>query len=71
MLVSACTKWWQIFLLQGVLSGVGMGLVFHSGIVLITTYFTTRLGTATAIAASGSSVGKIIIPSGSNPIAES
>ncbi|KAJ9337199.1 hypothetical protein DTO027B5_997 [Paecilomyces variotii] len=62
MLVSACTKWWQIFLLQGVLSGVGMGLVFHSGIVLITTYFTTRLGTATAIAASGSSVGGIIFP---------
>ncbi|KAJ9203497.1 hypothetical protein DTO164E3_2419 [Paecilomyces variotii] len=62
MLVSACTKWWQIFLLQGVLSGVGMGLVFHSGIVLITTYFTTRLGTATAIAASGSSVGGIVFP---------
>lgn len=58
MIVGACSKWWQIFLLQGILMGIGMGLVFHSGIVLITTYFTTRLGTATAIASAGSSVGK-------------
>ncbi|KAL1859343.1 hypothetical protein Plec18170_002459 [Paecilomyces lecythidis] len=62
MLTSGSTKWWQIFLLQGVFTGIGMGLVFHSGIVLITTYFTTRLGTATAIAAAGSSVGGIVFP---------
>jgi hypothetical protein len=57
MLASFCEKWWQFFLVQGVVMGAAMGLVFSSGIMVLTSYFSTKLGIATAIAAAGSSVG--------------
>lgn len=60
MLVSFCEKWWQFFLVQGILMGTAMGLVFSSGIMILTSYFSTKLGIATAIAAAGSSVGESV-----------
>ena len=59
--LSFCTKWWHIMLVQGVMMGIGMGLAFSSGVVILTSYFSTRLGTATAIAATGSSIGKLLL----------
>ena len=40
--------------------GAAMGLVFSSGIMVLTSYFSTKLGNATAVAAAGSSVGESI-----------
>ncbi|GIJ86428.1 hypothetical protein Asppvi_005317 [Aspergillus pseudoviridinutans] len=62
MMTSLATKYYQIFLAQGLCLGLGSGCLFTPGISLVGTYFSTRRGLATGIAASGSSVGGIIFP---------
>lgn len=57
---SFCTQWWQLMLAHGVTVGIGMGLSFSSGIVVLTSYFSTRLGIATSISAAGSSIGELL-----------
>lgn len=58
LLTGFCKEWWQFFLVQGVLMGCSMGLVFTSAVTVTTTYFSTNLGVATALAAVGSSFGQ-------------
>lgn len=55
---SFCTEWWQLLLVQGILTGIAMGLIFGAGIMVLVSYFSTHIGLATGIAAAGSSVGK-------------
>ncbi|KAM5456421.1 hypothetical protein McanCB56680_005278 [Microsporum canis] len=62
LLTGFCKTWWQFFLVQGVLMGCSMGLVFTSAVTVTTTYFSTNLGIATALAAVGSSFGGVIHP---------
>ena len=57
---SFCKEWWQLFLAQGLMTGLGMGLMFGSGVVVLMTYFDKHLATATGIAAAGGSIGGII-----------
>jgi MFS family permease len=56
-LTSFCTAWWQLLLAQGILTGIGMGLAFGSGVIVLLSYFSTHVGLATGIAAAGSSTG--------------
>lgn len=60
VLASFCTQWWQLMLAQGLVVGIGMGFAFSAGIVILTSYFSTKLGIATALSASGSSVGELL-----------
>ncbi|KAL2811462.1 putative monocarboxylate permease [Aspergillus granulosus] len=62
MMTSLGTEYYQIFLAQGLCLGLGSGCLFTPSISLVGTYFSTRRGLATGIAASGSSVGGIIFP---------
>ncbi|KAL4865953.1 hypothetical protein BDV12DRAFT_210775 [Aspergillus spectabilis] len=62
MMTSLATEYYQVFLAQGLCLGLGSGCLFTPGISLVGTYFSTRRGLATGIAASGSSVGGIIFP---------
>jgi MFS family permease len=57
MMTSLGKEYYQIFLAQGLCLGVGSGFLFTPAISLVGTYFSTRRGLATGIAASGSSVG--------------
>lgn len=57
LLVSFCKTWWHFFLVQGVIMGVSMGFAFPAGVLVLTSYFSTKLGIATAIGAVGSSCG--------------
>jgi hypothetical protein len=57
MMTSLGAKYYQIFLAQGLCLGLGSGFLFTPSISLVGTYFSTRRGLATGIAASGSSVG--------------
>jgi MFS family permease len=59
MMTSLATKYYQVFLAQGLCLGLGSGCLFTPGISVVGTYFSTRRGLATGIAASGSSVGKL------------
>jgi hypothetical protein len=58
MLTSVCTEYYQLFLAQGVVVGLGCGLVFLPSIAVVATYFTSRRALATGITASGGSIGK-------------
>jgi len=57
---SFCTEWWQLFVSQGILTGAGMGSVFGSGVVMLMSYFSKRLGVATGLASAGGAVGEYI-----------
>ncbi|TKA61993.1 hypothetical protein B0A49_09525 [Cryomyces minteri] len=57
---SWCATWWQLFLVQGVLTGAAMGMVFCSGLVVLMSYFNERnIGLALGLGAAGSSLGGI------------
>ncbi|CAK3739098.1 MFS transporter [Lecanosticta acicola] len=55
-----CTKFWQLFLVQGLITGLGMGMVFCSGVVALMTWFDEmHVGMAMGVAAAGSAIGGI------------
>lgn len=62
MMLSLSREYYQVFLSQAISIGVGTGLIFVSGVAILSTYFSTRLATATGIAASGSSLGGMLYP---------
>jgi MFS family permease len=58
MLTSLSTKYYQVFLSQGVVVGIGSGVIFTCGVSIVGTYFATKRSFAMGLVASGSSVGK-------------
>ncbi|QKX59663.1 uncharacterized protein TRUGW13939_06803 [Talaromyces rugulosus] len=62
MMLSLCDNYWQIFLAQGICVGIGGGMLCMIGNLIASQYFTTKLSTATGIAAAGSSLGGVIYP---------
>jgi hypothetical protein len=58
MMLSLCDNYWQIFLAQGICVGIGGGMLCMIGNLIASQYFTTKLSTATGIAAAGSSLGE-------------
>ena len=61
-MTSLSTKYWQLFLAQGICIGIGDGLVFCPALSLLSTYFTKKRSLAIAIAASGTATGGLIYP---------
>lgn len=61
-MTSLCTKYWQLFLAQGVGQGIGCGLMFCPTIALMPTYFTSKRSIALGITACGSATGGLIFP---------
>jgi MFS family permease len=62
MMLSLCTEYWQCLLAQGFVIGIGSGCLFVPAVAIMPTYFSTKIGLALGIAASGSSTGGIIYP---------
>jgi MFS family permease len=62
MMLSLCHEFWQCILAQGFTIGIGAGLLFVPAIAIMPTYFSTKIGLAIGLAASGSSTGGIIYP---------
>lgn len=62
MVASVATEYYAVFLSLGVCTGVGMGCMFFPGVTSINTYFSTKKGLASGIAALGSGVGAIVYP---------
>lgn len=54
---SWCTTYPQLLGVQGALIGVSMGVIFASGFILVSTYFSSKTGLALAICATGASFG--------------
>jgi MFS family permease len=61
-MTSICTTYWQTLLAQGVCIGLGNGCLFVPGLAILPQYFTTKNALATGIAATGTSVGGIVLP---------
>ncbi|KAJ4993468.1 transporter MCH4-like protein 6 [Stagonosporopsis vannaccii] len=62
MLTSLCGLYWQFFLAQGLMTGIGCGLQFAPTMSLVTTYFSRNRSVAVAIMASGSASGGLVYP---------
>jgi MFS family permease len=62
MMTSLSRTYWQILLAQGFCTGIGAGLLFVPAVAILPTYFSTKLGLAIGLAASGSSMGGVIYP---------
>lgn len=56
-MLSLCTEFWQCLLAQGFVIGIGGGCLFVPSVAILPTYFSTRIGLAIGLAASGSSMG--------------
>ncbi|KAK0727802.1 putative monocarboxylate permease [Lasiosphaeria miniovina] len=62
MTTSLANEYWQVILAQGVVVGIGAGMIFIPSIQIVGTYFSTRRSTAMGLAATGSSIGGIVYP---------
>ncbi|KAI9806375.1 MAG: hypothetical protein M1825_006490 [Sarcosagium campestre] len=61
-MTSLSTQYWQLFLAQGICTGLGNGLLFCPALSLISTYFSKHRAIAMAMAASGTASGGLVIP---------
>jgi MFS family permease len=59
MMLSLCTKYWQVFLAQGICMGLGAGLLYIPSLALIGIYFSRRRSLAMGIVTSGIAVGGV------------
>jgi MFS family permease len=61
ILASFCTEAWQLLLTQGMLFGLGSGMVYYPAIALLSQYFTRRKSLAMGVATSGSGIGGLVL----------
>lgn len=59
---ATCKQYWQVFLSQGLVQGIGNGLLFTPAVTLVSTYFLKRRAFALGLAACGAPVGGLIFP---------
>jgi MFS family permease len=58
--LGSCTGYGCVFVVQGLVMGLGMGCAFMSCVVVVGQYFKARLGLAATIGAAGSAVGGMV-----------
>ncbi|RDL33853.1 MFS monocarboxylate transporter-like protein [Venustampulla echinocandica] len=59
---SVATAYWQLILAQGIIQGLGNGLLFTPLVALVSVYFLKRRTLALGLAACGAPVGGVIFP---------
>ncbi|GME28247.1 uncharacterized protein K452DRAFT_234891 [Neofusicoccum parvum] len=59
---SVVSQYWQLLLSQGIVQGIGNGLLFTPCVALVSTYFEKKRGFALSLAACGAPVGGIVFP---------
>ncbi|OCL12190.1 MFS transporter, MCP family, solute carrier family 16, member 10 [Glonium stellatum] len=61
-MMSLSTKYWQLLITQGILTGIGSGTFFCPSMGLVATYFSKRRGLAVGLVTMGNSAGGAIYP---------
>ncbi|KAL8755352.1 MAG: hypothetical protein Q9199_003702 [Rusavskia elegans] len=61
-MTSLSTTYWQLFLAQGICTGIGNGLIFCPALSLLSTYFSSKRALAIGFAASGAATGGLVFP---------
>jgi MFS family permease len=61
-MTSLSTKYWQLFLAQGVCCGLGNGCLFCPSVSLVSTYFSSKRALAIGLCAAGSATGGLVFP---------
>lgn len=61
-MTSLSSQYWQIFLAQGICTGVGLGLIYMPALTVMSSYFTQKRSTAMSITAIGTSIGSAVYP---------
>lgn len=59
---SGVTQYWQLMLAQGIVQGIGNGMLFTPCVALVSIYFTKRRAFALSISACGAPFGGIVFP---------
>lgn len=62
MMTSLCKEYWQFMLAQGLLLGLGMGLMVFPAMTAVSQFFDKKRAAALGLAVSGSSIGGIVMP---------
>ncbi|KAI9875953.1 MAG: hypothetical protein M1830_007685 [Pleopsidium flavum] len=62
MMLSLCHTYWQFFLAQAIVVGVGFGFVFMPASAIVPQWFSTKNSFAVGVATTGSSIGAVIYP---------
>ncbi|KAF9063316.1 MFS general substrate transporter [Rhodocollybia butyracea] len=62
MMTSISTQYYQYILSQGILFGLGVGLLFYPSLASVSTHFAKYRATATGIAVAGSGLGGVVFP---------
>lgn len=60
MMLSLSTKYWQVFLSQGICMGLGAGLLYIPSLAMVGVWFDKRRNVALGIVMSGIAVGKFL-----------
>ncbi|KAI2782994.1 MFS general substrate transporter [Daldinia loculata] len=61
-MASIATKYWQLFLAQGVCGGLGAGILYCPIIACVSTYFARKRALAIALVTSGGATGGLVFP---------
>jgi len=59
---SLATEYWQIFLSQGICTGLGLGVMFMPPLTVVSSYFRSKRSYALAVTAMGTGTGSVIFP---------
>ncbi|KAK0639026.1 major facilitator superfamily domain-containing protein [Cercophora newfieldiana] len=62
-MTSLATQYWEIFLAQGLCTGLGLGIVFMPAIATVNSYFHKKKSLALAVSATGTGIGSVVFPS--------
>ncbi|KAF4455584.1 hypothetical protein F53441_2108 [Fusarium austroafricanum] len=61
-MMSLSTAYWHLMITQGVITGIGGGIIFAPSLALVATYFEKRRGIAIGLVTTGNSLGGTVYP---------
>ncbi|CAL8577125.1 hypothetical protein XPA_002971 [Xanthoria parietina] len=62
MMTSLASRYWEIFLAQGLCVGLGLGCLYVPSVAIVSTYFSTKRALAVGLTSAGGSLSGILYP---------